>query len=115
MNQSTTTMLIQFLESIIAARSRCSATILLSRTGLGLALSMMTGNKRSYVQGLTALKNAEDWTKKMRDTVIVRANEMAGRTTADDEEEEEEETDEEAEPPSTTPSLAHRTNQPLAH
>lgn len=44
----------------------------------------------------------------MRDTVIVRANEMAGRTTADDEEEEEEETDEEAEPPSTTPSLAHR-------
>lgn len=80
----------------------------------------MTGNKRSYVQGLTALKNAEDWTKKVRDTVIARANEMAGRTTADDEEEEEieneeEETvNEEAEPPSATPSLVYGTTPTLS-
>jgi hypothetical protein len=97
----------------------------------------MTDTKITHVQGLAALKNAEDWTKKMRDTVIARANEMAGRATADDEEEEEmedeeeeemedeeeeetvneeeEETvNEEAEPPSTTPSLVYGTEPTLS-
>ena len=88
----------------------------------------MTDTRDSHVQGLTALRNAEDWAKEVRDTVIARANERAGQMPADEEEEEtedgeaedeeeeaedeEEETDDkevEAESSNTMPSYAHRT------
>ena len=88
-------------------------------------------SKDSFVQGLAALRNAEDWAKEVRDTVIARANERAGRIPADEEEEEaedeeaedeeaedeEEETDDkevEAESSSTMPSYSHKTETTLS-
>jgi len=39
----------------------------------------MTGTKESHLQGLTALQNAADWAREMRDAVIGQANETALR------------------------------------
>ncbi|KAF2457425.1 hypothetical protein BDY21DRAFT_343813 [Lineolata rhizophorae] len=54
----------------------------------------MTGNKKSFLQGATAFKNAQDMTRGHRNAAIARANEMAAQTV---EEEEEDDDDSEAE------------------
>jgi hypothetical protein len=47
----------------------------------------MITDKDSYVQGLTVLKNAEEWTKGVRDAAIEGANEMEFQTVENEEEE----------------------------
>ena len=48
----------------------------------------MTGKLDSFIQGETALRNTEDWTKEHRDAAIARANEMAGEAIDGEEAEE---------------------------
>jgi hypothetical protein len=43
-------------------------------------------NKKSYIQALIALRNAEEWTKKVRDAAIEGANEMESQTVENEEE-----------------------------